>query len=90
MENDPETHGHGELIAITGSKNVWVNKKLAICRTDKAYPDDMMHPLPPTDPKGHSPNVWVYESGSADFIGFNLFSDTGSQITGDNGDLIYV
>ncbi len=61
VENDPETHGHGELIAVTGKRNVYLNGKLAICAvSDTAKPDDAFHPLPPTDPEEHSNNVFIY------------------------------
>lgn len=61
VENDPETHGHGELIAVYGPKNVYIEGKHVICAIgDTAYPDDALHPLPPTDPREHSPDVFVY------------------------------
>lgn len=63
VENDPETHGHGELIPVVPPKNVYINGKHVICAIgDTAYPDDAFHPLPPTDPLEHSPNVFVYGS----------------------------
>lgn len=89
VENDPETHGHGELIAVTGQRNVYINRKLVICAVgDKAYPDDAMHPYPPTDPQQHSDNVFVYDGGSGNIYG--LVSDTGIMIVSDSGEQIYV
>ena len=83
VEDDPETHGHGELIAVYGAKNVYINGKHVICAIgDKAYPDAAMHPGPPTDPLEHSPDVFVYE---ADTIG----GYGSTPITADDGSNIY-
>lgn len=61
VDGDPETHGGGNLIPVYGTKNVYINKKLVICAIgDKAEPDAADHPPPPTDPDGHSSDVFVY------------------------------
>lgn len=89
VENDPETHGHGELIAVTGYRNVYINGKLAICAvSDKAYPDSAGHPAPPTDPQGHSTNVFIYEGLSG--VSLILMGDNGGFILSDAGEKIYV
>lgn len=62
VEDDPETHGNGELIAVYGSRNVYINNKLVICAVgDRAWPDNANHPVPPTDPAEASSDVFVYE-----------------------------
>lgn len=82
VKNDPEDHGHGELIPVYGWKNVYINNKLVICAIgDKAYPDDAFHPAPPTDPYEHSDNVFVYDG-----IG-NSAEPTALEL--DNGDYVY-
>jgi len=64
VEGDPNDHGAGDLIAVYGTKNVFVNNKKVICAIgDKAEPDNANHPAPPTDPKGSSNNVIVYGGG---------------------------
>ena len=61
VENDPETHGHGELVATYGPKNVYINGKHVICAVgDTALADSAAHTSPLTDPLEHSPNVFVY------------------------------
>ena len=68
VDGDPETHGRGNLIAIYGALNVYINNILVTCAVgDKATPDDALHPLPPTDPKGHSDDVFVYDGGAGGF-----------------------
>lgn len=61
VEGDPETHGNGDLIAVYGQKNVYIKGKHVICAIgDQADPDAANHPPPPTDPEGHSADVFVY------------------------------
>jgi hypothetical protein len=63
VEDDPNSHGAGELVAVYGAKNVRINNKLVICAIgDEAKPDNALHPVPPTDPETSSPNVFVYGS----------------------------
>jgi uncharacterized Zn-binding protein involved in type VI secretion len=65
VDGDPETHGHGELVAVYGAKNVRINGILVICAVgDIAKPDDALHPLPPTDPKEASTDTFVYGHAS--------------------------
>lgn len=70
VNGDPDTHCHeGELSAIYGPKNVYINGINVICASgDTAAPDhscvEPIHPPGATDPSGHSPNVFVY-SGAA-------------------------
>lgn len=63
VEDDPETHGNGQLVAVYGKKNVYINRKHVICAIgDEGLPDDAGHPLPSTDPEEHSSDVFVYGS----------------------------
>lgn len=65
VDGDQNTHGGGALAAVYGAKNVKINGKLVICAVgDIAGGDNAFHPVPPTDPLGHSTNVRVY-SGKA-------------------------
>jgi hypothetical protein len=67
VNGDPDTHCHqGELSAIYGPLNVFINGINVICAAgDTAAPDTPdceppPHPPGATDPSGHSPNVLVY------------------------------
>ena len=65
VEGDPSSHGAGNLQSVYGAKNVRINGKSVICAVgDKASGDLEDHPVPPTDPKGHSTNVLVYGGGA--------------------------
>ena len=65
VNNDPEDHGEGRLEAVYGAKNVRINGKLVICAVgDIAGGDLLGHPLPPTDPKQASGDVFVYSGGA--------------------------
>jgi hypothetical protein len=62
VEGDGNSHGGGSLIAVYGKKNVRIGGKKVICAVgDAAGKDALDHPIPPTDPAGASPNVYVYE-----------------------------
>jgi hypothetical protein len=61
VEGDQNSHGNGQLIAEYGAKNIYVENKLIICAVgDKAEPDDLGHPAPPTDPQTSSSDTIVY------------------------------
>lgn len=66
VEGDPDTHCHGgELSAIYGTTDVYIEGKLVICAMgDTAGPDKLAclikHPAGATDPLGHSNDVIVY------------------------------
>jgi len=63
VENDPNTHGDGQLQAFYGAKNIYVENKLIICAVgDKALPDNFGHPGPPTDPSTSSTDTFVYDA----------------------------
>ncbi len=65
VDGDPSTHGAGNLIQVYGPGNVRIGGVKVICAVgDKASADNEFHPVPPTDPLGHSTNVFVY-SGAA-------------------------
>jgi hypothetical protein len=59
----------GALIASYGAKNVYIKGINVICAVgDTAEPDNScheQHPGPPTDPKGHSQDTYVYDSGGS-------------------------
>lgn len=66
VEGDYDTHcNEGQLSAVYGAKNVYINGKLVICAVgDTAAPDRagcvIKHPSGATDPLGHSIDVVVY------------------------------
>lgn len=61
LAGDPSTHGAGNLVQVYGPGNVYVGGIKVICAVgDKATPDNAFHPVPPTDPLGHSNDVFVY------------------------------
>jgi len=70
VEGDKDTHCNaGDLIAVYGPKNYYVENKLAICAVgDSAAPDFQgcvdAHPTGATNPKGHSNDTFIYEGGS--------------------------
>jgi hypothetical protein len=65
VDGDPSTHGAGNLIQTYGAGNVRIGGVKVICAVgDKASGDLAFHPVPPTDPLGHSNDVSVY-SGAA-------------------------
>jgi uncharacterized Zn-binding protein involved in type VI secretion len=65
VNGDPSNHGAGNIICVYGAKNVRIGGILVACAVgDKAGADLAFHPVPPTDPKGHSNDVSVY-SGAA-------------------------
>jgi hypothetical protein len=64
VKDDQNTHIGGQLIPTYGAKNVKINGKQVICAVGDLASPDLFHPIPPTDPLGHSTNVRVY-SGSA-------------------------
>lgn len=70
VEGDYDTHcGEGQLIAVYGAKNVYIQSKRVICAMgDIAAPDRegciVNHPTGPTNPKGHSMDVVVYGGGA--------------------------
>lgn len=62
VEGDPESHVHGNLKAVYGTLDVKIEDKLVIVAVgDVAGSDEEGHPGPPTDPKGKSGDVKVYE-----------------------------
>lgn len=66
VEGDGNSHGGGSLYAVYGAKNIKIEGKKIICAVgDKAGPDALLHPIPPTDPSSGSPNVIVYEGGDS-------------------------
>ena len=58
VDNDPETHGEGRIIATVAS-TVLVNGKVITVQGDTAGGDLAFHPLPPTDPSTFSDNVYA-------------------------------
>lgn len=65
VHGDPESHGAGNLKAIYGPKNVYINGIRVICAVgDAAERDNFGHPAPPTAPLEHSTDVIVYGGGS--------------------------
>ena len=61
VENDPNSHGDGQLKAVYGVPYVTIEGKKVICAVgDKAQSDDQEHSPGQTDPRGHSLNVVVY------------------------------
>lgn len=66
VQGDYDTHcNEGELSAVYGALNVFIENKHVICAMgDIAAPDKagciVLHPTGPTNPKGHSPDVYVY------------------------------
>lgn len=62
VEGDPNSHVGGNLIQVYGAGNVKIGGKKVICAVGDAAGGDLLgHPIPPTDPSGASPNVYVYE-----------------------------
>jgi hypothetical protein len=65
VEGDICTHGNGLLYAVYGAKNIYVENKLIICAVgDRATPDNLGHPAPPTDPLSSSTDTTVYDGAS--------------------------
>lgn len=66
VEGDYDTHcNQGNLIAVYGAKNVYINGKLVICAMGDTATGDkagcfIEHPPGATDPLGHSSDVFVY------------------------------
>lgn len=66
VEGDKDTHCvMGTLSAVTGTKNIYVEGKLAICAVGDIASDDLagcfvLHPAGSTNPSGHSPDVYMY------------------------------
>jgi hypothetical protein len=69
VEGDLDTHcNEGALIPITAPKNVYIwGINVIVAVGDTAEPDHegciIPHPGPPTDPEGHSPDVYCYDRG---------------------------
>lgn len=59
VEGQENTHNNGQLISVVGS-TVRIGGIKVIVFGDAASGDDLDHPLPPTDPEGHSGNVNAY------------------------------
>lgn len=59
LDDDPNSHGGGELIADGGQKVTIENKKVIMHKPDKAHPDSLDHPLPPTDTDEGSGNTFT-------------------------------
>lgn len=70
VEGDLDDHcDMGALIASYGSRNFYIENKLAICAVGDTAEMDMegcilIHPSGPTNPKGHSPDTYMYEGGT--------------------------
>ena len=61
VNGDPNSHGGGVLHAVYGALNVKIEGKLVIVAVGDVAGGDMAgHPLPPTDPSGHSSDVNCY------------------------------
>lgn len=66
VEGDYDTHcNQGQLSAVYGDKNVYINGKLVICAVGDTAAGDragcvIEHPPGATDPLGHSMDVTVY------------------------------
>lgn len=62
VENDPSTHGGGQLIASGGSspQTVKINGANVIVHQSPARPDNLGHPLPPTSTANGSGTVMIY------------------------------
>lgn len=60
VENDPNTHGAGNLVSVTGATVNIGGKKVIVAVGDVAKPDMKKHPIPPTDPVGRSSDVFCY------------------------------
>jgi uncharacterized Zn-binding protein involved in type VI secretion len=62
VEGDPNSHGDGELIADGDSSpgTVKINGKKVIVHKSTAEPDNLGHPLPPTDTAEGSGTVFCY------------------------------
>lgn len=61
VEDDPETHSAGELVAVYGDLNVYINGKLVIVALgDTALVDGAGHTPSQTKPVEHSPDVFCY------------------------------
>ena len=63
VEGDPETHGNGNLDAVYGAKNVYIEgKKVIVALGDEGEADDQEHPKGATNPSQSSTNVFAYGS----------------------------
>ena len=60
VENDQCTHSNGELIPSYANQKVKINGKPVIVVGATAQPDRALHPVPPTDPKDGSGDVFAY------------------------------
>jgi hypothetical protein len=66
VEGDKDSHCfEGDLQAVYGAKNVYIENKLVICAMGDAAADDhagceVLHPSGATNPRGHSGDVQVY------------------------------
>lgn len=61
VEGDPNSHGAGNLNAVTGAKNVYIeNKKVIVAVGDTAEGDNQDHPKGSTNPSSSSGNVFAY------------------------------
>ena len=69
VQGDKDTHCYmGALSAVYGATNIFCEGKNAICAVGDTAADDLQgcnvfHPTGATDPKGHSPNVYMYGGG---------------------------
>ena len=59
VEGQGNTHGGGALNAVVGT-SVRIHGIPVIVFGDTAGADNAAHPLPPTDPEGHSDDVRAY------------------------------
>lgn len=60
VEGDPNTHGDGQLVAVTGTTVFIEGKKVIVAVGDTAVPDDAGHSPTLVDPEDSSGNVFAY------------------------------
>lgn len=58
---DPNSHGSGNLIGLAAGDTVFIEDiNIIVHAPDPAYPDNLEHPLPPTDTNEGSGDVNSY------------------------------
>ena len=60
VNDDPNTHGAGNLKSVVGSTVMVGGKRVIVAVGDQAGPDNALHPVPPTDPSTASSDVFAY------------------------------
>jgi len=62
VNGDPNNHGAGNLNAVFGELNIYIEDKLIIVAVgDEADRDNYNHPTGPTNPSGSSSDVFAYD-----------------------------